>query len=121
MKRKHVGVFLVSLVVVLLIVAGATAVSGVNPLDSGHKYVRPPCAQLQDRKTVEHALASHQDLVARLESAGPGVTVDVDTPCNDQPDRALVRITYETDKEWDSIQSILGQEGFGVAVDVVSK
>lgn len=121
MKRNRVGMFLMSLVVALLIVPGAVAVFGVNPLDSGHKYVRPPCGQLQDHQTVENALASHPDLVARLESAGPGVAVDVDTPCKDQPDRALVRITYETDKEWDSIQSILGQEGFGVAVDVVSR
>jgi len=48
------------------------------------------------------------------------VAVDVATPCDDQPDRAIVRITYATDDEWEGVDAILTQEGFGVAVELVS-
>jgi hypothetical protein len=112
-------VLLVSLVGVVLIALLVSAASGMNPWDNGHNYSRPACDQLQDQQTVADALASRQDLVARLEAIGSGVTVTMDTPCDDQPDRALVSITYSSDAEWDGIQSIMSQESFGVGVDVV--
>jgi hypothetical protein len=112
-------VVLGAVVVVLLIVAGIAALAGVNPLDNGRDSTRPPCAQLPDRQAVDDALASHQDLVTRIEAVGSDVEVGVATPCDEPPDRAIIRITYQSDDEWDGIQAILTQEGFGVAVEVV--
>jgi hypothetical protein len=66
-------------------------------------------------------VASHEDLVTRIRSVGPGVTVDVATPCDGQPERAIVSIKYTTEAEWKGVDAILGQEGFGVAVELVSK
>lgn len=115
---NRVGVFLVCLVAILLI-AGTALFSGVIPRTSEYDAVRPPCERLPDRQTALDAVASHQDLVRQLQDAGPGVTVAVATPCEDQPDRGVVRITYTNDDEGKGIRDILGQEGFGVAVEVV--
>lgn len=48
-----------------------------------------------------------------------GVKVDVATPCEGQPDRALIRISYATKAEREGIDTILAQEGFGVPVELV--
>lgn len=120
---KGVSVFLVCLAGVLLIlvaVAGAGLRPGVGPWSSGRDSGRPPCEQLPDRQSAVNALAAHENLVRRIEDVGPGVTVDVATPCRDQPDRAIVRITYATEDEWRGVDAILRQEGFGVAVELVS-
>jgi len=117
------GVFLLCLIgalLVLMTVAGAGLLSGVDPFPLGRDSERPPCEQLPDRQSVEDALASHGNLVTRIQDVGPGVAVDVATPCDDQPDRAIVRITYATDDEWEGVDAILTQEGFGVAVELVS-
>ncbi len=105
--------------VALLLVAGAILLSGVFPRTSEYDAVRPPCERLPDRRTALDAVTSHQDLVRQLQEAGPGVAVDVATPCDDQPDRVVVRITYTNDDEGQGIRDILGHEGFGVAVEVV--
>lgn len=117
MTRVHVS--LVVVVVVLLIV-GTALLSGVDPFPLGRDSERPPCDQLPDKQTVADAIASHEDLATRIREVGPGVTVDVATPCDDRPDRAIVRITYATDDEWEGVDAILTQEGFGVAVELVS-
>lgn len=90
------------------------------PLRRGHDSARPPCEQLPDRQAVVDAVASHEALVARIHEVGPGVKVDVATPCSGQPDRAIVTITYATDAEWKGVDSIIRDEGFGVAVELVS-
>ncbi len=112
------SVFLVCLVGFLLIV-GAAMLSGVVPLSRSRDSARPPCEQLPNRQLVADAVASHEDLVTRIHNVGPGVKVDVATPCDGQPDRAIVRITYTTETEWEGVHAILGQEGFGVAVELV--
>lgn len=111
--------FSVCLVAVVLIV-GAGLVSGAVPLPRARDYARPPCEQLPNRQSVVDALASHEALVARIQGVGPGVKVDIATPCEGQPDRAIVRITYATDTEWEGVHSILREEGFGVAAELVS-
>jgi hypothetical protein len=111
-----IGIVLIGIAVSALAMTGAI---GTNLWDDGHNYSRPPCDQLQNQQTVARALASNPDLVAQLEAVGSGVTVDIDTPCDDQPDRALVRITYDSDDEWDGINAIMTQQSFGVGVDVV--
>jgi hypothetical protein len=113
------SVFLVCLVGTLLIV-GAVLLSGVVPLSRGHDSARPPCEQLPDRQLVADVVASHEDLVTPIRNVGPGVKIVIATPCESQPDRAIVSITYTTEKEWEGVHAILGQEGFGVAVGLVS-
>ena len=121
---NRVSVFLLCLFGALLIVgaiAGAGLSSGVIPLSRGRDSARPPCKRLPDRKSVVDAVASREDLVARIRSVGPGVKVDVATPCEGQPDKAIVSIKYTTDAEWEGVNTILRQEGFGVALELVSK
>ncbi len=103
-----------------LLMAGAAALTGVIPLSRARDSARPPCEQLPDRKSVADAMASHQDLVTRIQHVGPGVKVKIATPCKGRPDRAIVSITYRTDTEWKGVDAILRQEGFGVAVELIS-
>jgi hypothetical protein len=105
--------------VVVLAIFGAGMFSSVNPLYRGRDSARPPCEQLPDQQAVADALATHQDLARRIQEVGPGVTVEVATPCEDQPERAILRITYATDDEWEGVDAILREESFGVAVEVV--
>jgi hypothetical protein len=117
---NRVKVLLLCLFGALLIV-GAGVAFGVAPLSGGRESARPPCEQLPDRKAVADAVASHEDLVARVENVGSGVKVDVATPCEGQPDKAIVRIEYTTDAEWEGVNAILQREdGFGVPVELVS-
>lgn len=118
MKRDHV-LLIVVLVAILVVVGGAGAVTGIVPIKRGHDSARPPCDQLPDRQTIARAIETHGDLVDRFETIGPGVRVEVATPCKDDPDRAIVRVTYGTDEEWKDIDAILTENGFGVPVEVI--
>lgn len=120
MKREHL--FLIAVIAaILVVVGGAGALTGVVPFTRGHDSARPPCDQLPDRATVAHAIETHGDLVGRLESVGPGVHVRTEGPCKDDPERAIVRITYGTDEEWKGVDAILTESGFGVAVEVIGE
>jgi len=120
MKRDHV--FLIAVIAaILIVVGGAGAVTGIVPLKRGHDSARPPCDQLPDRQAVVEAIETHGDLVARLENIGPGVQVKVEGPCEDDSDRAIIRVTYGTGEEWKGIDSILRETGFGVAVEVIGE
>ena len=92
---------------------------GITPLVRGGESARPPCEQLPDRKSVTDALASHEDLVNRIQSVGAGVKVDAATPCEGQPDRAIVSIKHKTGDEREGVDDVLLQEGFGVPVELV--
>ena len=102
-----------------VLTAGAGVMSGAIPLTRGHDSARPPCEQLPNRKAVVDAVASHEDLATRIQHVGPGVKVDVATPCAGQPDRGIVSITYTTDAERKDVGAILRHESFGVAVELV--
>lgn len=115
---KGGGVILGALVVVVLIVVSGLML-GVGSFPLGRDSERPPCEQLPARQSVVAALAARGELVTRIQEVGPGVKVDVDTPCDDQPDKAIVRITYATDDEWEGVHAILTQEGFGVPAQLV--
>ena len=121
---NRVSVFLLCLFGLCLfgtfLIVGAGAGAGVIPLLRGHDSAHPPCEQLPNRKSVVDAMASHDDLVTRIQSVGPGVKVNVATPCEGQPDRAIVSITYTTDTERKGVEAILQQEWFGVPVELVS-
>lgn len=103
----------------VFLIAGAGLLSDVIPLPGRQDFARPPCDQLPDKQSVVAALASHGDLTARLQNVGPGVKVEVATPCEGQPDRALVRISYRTKDELKGIDALLRNEGFGVPVELV--
>lgn len=112
--------FLLGLLGVLLM-AGAGVATGVVPLSGSGDSARPPCEQLPGIKSVEDAVASHEDLVTRIRDVGTGVDVAVATPCQDQPNKAIVRINYTTDAEREGVDAILRQEdGFGAPVELVS-
>lgn len=106
----------------VLLIVGVGGVSlGFVPMLGRQDSARPPCEQLPDKKSVADAVASHGDLVARIQEAGPGVEVDVATPCGDQPNRAIVRVTYTTGTERDGVDAVLRRaEGFGAPVELVS-
>lgn len=104
----------------VLLIAGAGLATGVVPLSGGRDSARPPCEKLPDKESVEEAVASHEDLVTRIEDVGSGVNVGVATPCEGQPDKAIISIEYETDDEWEGVNDVLMQaEGFGVPVELV--
>lgn len=103
----------------VVVIAGAGVMSGVIPLSRGNDSARPPCEQLPNRKSVVDAVASHEDLVTRIQNVGSGVKVEAATPCKGQPDRAIVRIKYTTDTERKGVDAILREEGFGVAAELV--
>lgn len=112
--------FLLGLLGVLLM-AGAGVATGVVPLSGSGDSARPPCEQLPGIKSVEDAVASHEDLVTRIQDVGPGVKVDVATPCEGQPDKAIIRVVYDTDNEWEGVNDILQHaNGFGAPVELVS-
>lgn len=104
-----------------LLIVAAGALSGVIPLSNGHDSARPRWEQLPNKKSVVDAVTSHQDLVNRIQHVGAGVKVDVSTPYEDHPDRALVSIKYTTENEWKGVDAILRQEGFGVPAELISK
>jgi hypothetical protein len=100
---------------------GAGFIFGVLPRTGGHDSARPPCEQLPDKASVVAAVAAHGDMVTQIQHVGPGVRVEVTTPCTGQPDRAIVSIKYATDAEWQDVDAILRHEGFGVAAELVRK
>ncbi|MCG0238620.1 MAG: hypothetical protein L6E13_05040 [Firmicutes bacterium] len=93
----------------------------VIPSSLAQKLAYPPCEQLPDQSSVLEALASHRDLADRLQSVGPGVTIEVATPCKEQPDKALIQISYATKAEREGVNRILSQEGFGVPAVLVRR
>lgn len=110
----------------LLIALGAAALlaiallsTGVLPIPGQQAAPHPPCAELPTRTEVADALTEHDDLVTQIQSVGAQVSVDVGSPCADQPDRALVRITYDDEAERDRIDSIMERSGFGVPAQVI--
>jgi hypothetical protein len=97
----------------------AVALGGIGPL-TGSDVARPACHQLPNRTEVVAALADHPGLTTRIEAAGDGVHVTSTTPCADEPDRALVTITYRTSSERAKVDHILTtQDGFGVPAELV--
>ncbi len=98
----------------------AALVSGVVPLSRNQDSAHPPCERLPPRAAVTDAVASHQDLVARLQAVGSGVRVEVATVCGSGSDAALVSITYATESERSGVDALLLREGFGVPVQLVS-
>jgi uncharacterized protein YebE (UPF0316 family) len=117
---NRVRVLLICLSAVVVTV-GAGAVFGVLPWATGYKSARPPCEQLPNRSVIVDAVAAHEDLVTRIRNVGPGVTIAVAAPCEGQPDRAIVHITFATDAERKGVDAILRQDGFGVTVELVKK
>ena len=117
MKRSAVwvmtgagGVALVGLAIVM---------GGVGPLHAPD-VTRPACSELPSKSAVSTALADHPDLTAQIEAVGAGVHITSTSPCSDQPDRALVTITYGTNAEHAGVDHILTTaDGFGVPVELI--
>jgi hypothetical protein len=106
-------------VIGILVVGGALLMSGVIPLSQGEDSARPPCDQLPSVQAVNDAVASHQELIARIEKVGQGVKVGVGKPCGGQTDRAIVHIEYAAAAERKDVDAILQNDSFGVPVELV--
>jgi hypothetical protein len=99
-----------------LLVAGIGAVLlyGLIPT-SGDAH--PPCDQLPTVAEATSGLAGNPGLADEIEGVGDGVAVEVGKPCSEGEDRALVKVTYESDSERDAIRDLLMRgDGFGVPV-----
>ena len=106
-----IGATVIGLAVVLL--------GGIGPWRTPD-VVRPACGELPSGSAVATALAGHRDLTAQIEAVGSGVHVTRRSPCSDQPDRALVTITYRTSSERTKVDDVLTTaDGFGVPVELV--
>jgi hypothetical protein len=106
-------------VIGILILGGVLLMSGVIPLSRGEDSARPPCDQFPSVQAVNGALASHQELIARIEKVGPGVKVSVGKPCGGESDRAIVHIEYAAGDERKGVDAILRNDSFGVPVELV--
>ena len=99
----------------------AAALTGWAPVMGNDDADRPPCSQLPSQQAVVAALDSHQDLVARIEALGSGVSVAVSTPCDDSS-LGLVSIRYSTDDERARVHDVLlDSAGFGVPAELVKR
>lgn len=116
---NRVSVYLLCLFGVLLIVGVGGVSFGLVPRLGGDDSARPPCEQLPDREAVVDAMSSQEDLVSRIQNVGSGVEIEIATPCEGQPEKAIVRVEYTTDTEREGVDGILQQEGFGVPVELI--
>lgn len=103
------------------LIAGAGVGLSFIPFPGKQEFARPSCGKLPSKSAVEEALVNHRDLVARLEKVGEGVNVEVATPCEEDTNQAVIRISYKTKAERDGISSILADQGFGTAVELVKR
>lgn len=117
--KKILTILLVAAAAGLFLIVGAGLLLGVIPIPGKQDFARPPCDKLPSKEMVEEAFARHGELVERLQNVGPGVKVEVVTPCIDYPNSAVIRISYKTKDEQKGISSILSHEGFGTAVELV--
>jgi hypothetical protein len=117
MKRTAVSAIVIAIgatVVGLAVVLGV-----VGPWRTPY-VARPACSELPSGSAVDTAFADHRDLTAQIEAVGSGVHVTRTSPCSDQPDRAVVTITYRTSTERAKVDHILTTaDGFGVPVELV--
>lgn len=117
--------FFAILLLVVLVGIAIIAVGGIFldliPFPGKQDFARPPCDKLPSKEMVEEAFSRHGELVERLQNVGPGVKVEVVTPCRDYPNSAVIRISYKTKAEQEGISSILSHEGFGTAVELVRR
>lgn len=117
MKRR--AVWAIAGAVGVTLVGLAIMLGGVVPLRAPD-VTRPACSELPSGTAVSSSLADHPDLTAQIEAVGAGVHVTSTSPCSDQPDRALVTITYRTNAERTGVDHILTTaDGFGVPVELV--
>lgn len=117
--KWFLAIFLIVTAAGFFLFAGGGMLLDRIPFPGKQDYARPPCEKLLSKETVEKAFSSRQDLVARLQDVGPGVKVEVATPCADQPEKALIRIWFKTKAEEEGISAILNKDSFKVHVEPV--
>lgn len=118
-SRKRVVLIVVVVLLALVASVAVVAAFGLVRLPGSADSARPPCEKLPTVREVESALATHSDLIERIEEVGDGVDVSVSKPC-DAPERALVRVTFTSERERAGVDAILREEGFGTPVELVS-
>lgn len=106
-------------VVVGLLLVGAAHLNGFFP---SSRDTHPPYDQLPTVAEATEALAGHQDLAEEIKALGNGIEVEVNKPCLDDPDRALIKVSYGSRSERNAIADLLSRrEGFGVPVHLVKR
>lgn len=119
MKTTVVGAVAGLLLLVLLVVGVAAAVTGRLPW-AGSGSTRPACELLRPKAEVDRELAAHAGLADRVRAAGPGVTVAATDVCGDEH-KGIITVTYDTDAERAAVEAELNSEGFGADVELVSR
>lgn len=70
-----------------------------------------PCTELPSIQEVEQIVASHQDVIQKLEAVNPGqVFVDVDSETC--PDHADIIISYASHQDREAIEELIGADTF---------
>lgn len=115
MKRGMSALIALGAAALLAVVLFAT---GIVPVPGQEAAPHPPCQDLPTRAEVTDALTTHDDLVREIQAVGAQVQVDVGAPCSNEPDRALVRITYNEADDRDRINDVMSKSGFGVPAQV---
>ncbi|MGN1400421.1 MAG: hypothetical protein ACI4XL_02865 [Bacillus sp. (in: firmicutes)] len=107
---------IIAIAVALLLVGGSVAyLNGWITLSS--KDTHPPCEQLPTVAEAALALENNQDLAEEIKALGDGIAVEVGEVCPDNQDRGLIKVSYATKSEHNSIADLLSRrEGFGVPV-----
>ena len=117
MKRPIVMTLLTAVAVLLVSLA---VLSGAIRRPRSSDDARPPCDQLPQQEQAANAVTVHADLVERIKAVGDGVKVESTRPCQDQPRKGLVTITYGTSAERDGVTTVLAKtDGLGVPVQLV--
>lgn len=79
-----------------------------SPL-SKSKETHPPCDQLPTRAEAQKAIDEHPEYIGRIKAVSPTVTVRADSPGCEDPNRALVIITYANDDDLPRLEEVLVQ------------
>lgn len=110
-----IGLAAVAVLAVGLLVSGVVRPPGQDAAP------HPPCDELPTRSEVDDALAQNPELVEAVEAVGSSVSVAAGEPCDDQPDKALVRITYRSADQRAQIDTLLQDDSFGVPAQVIER
>ena len=108
--------------VVAASVLGGAAVVVLGAGFSRSTDAHPPCDQLPTVAAAAAGLAGNQGLAEQIKALHDGIAVEVGTPCADEPDRALIMVSYSERSERDAIRDVLKHgDGFGVPVHLVKR
>lgn len=112
--KKIIGITLAF----LLLGAALALFNGWLPMASKNSY--PTCESLPSVSEAIKALENNKDFAKRIENLGENIQVEVEQPCSNDQDRALIQVTYKSKSDEKAIRHLITiSEGFGVPIHVV--